>query len=180
MTGTKKCPRTMVSVFFTVALICLMTVALIHGVDGASAVDLGSAGNYAILAKSGITTTGATTINGNIGVSPIAAASMTGFALSQDASNQFSTSPQVVGRVYAANYAPPTPASLTTAVSNMEAAYTSAAGQGAPDATELYAGNLGGKTLTPGIYKWSTGVLIPSSTTFTLDAKGNSGAVWIF
>jgi PGF-pre-PGF domain-containing protein len=62
----------------------------------------------------------------------------------------------------------------------METAYTDAAGRAGPDATELYAGNLGGRTLAPGLYKWSTGVLIPASTALTLDAKGNGDAVWIF
>jgi hypothetical protein len=62
----------------------------------------------------------------------------------------------------------------------MQTAYTDAAGRVHPDHTELYAGNLGGKTLAPGLYKWSTGVLIPTSTDLTLDAKGNAGAVWIF
>jgi PKD repeat protein len=142
-------------------------------------VDLGLAGNYAILSKSGISTTGSTSVTGNMGVSPITATGITGFALSMDPSNQYSTSSLVVGRVYAADYEPPTPATLTTSISNMETAYVDAAGR-APDATELYAGNLGGKTLAPGVYKWSTGVLIPTSTTLTLDAQGNENAVWIF
>ena len=180
MTGTKKCAGAQFSIFFTVALICLMMAGIIPGVNGASPIDLGAAGNFAILAKSGITTTGATSINGNIGVSPITASSMTGFALVADASNQFSTSSLVSGRVYAANYAPPTPATMTSAVSAMEAAYTNAGGQAPSNVAELYAGNLGGRTLAPGVYKWSTGLLIPSATTLTLDAQGNSGAVWIF
>ncbi|MFA6332153.1 MAG: ice-binding family protein [Methanoregula sp.] len=168
------------SIVFTVALVGLMIAAIAPGAMGASAVDLGSAANYAILTKSGITTTGTTTINGNIGVSPIAATAMTGFGLTMDSSNQFSRSSLVNGGVYAANYAPPTPATMTTAISNMETAYTSAAGQTSPIATELYAGNLGGRTLTPGLYKWSTGVLIPSGTDLTLDANGNGGAIWVF
>jgi|GEM_PF-1607993 len=180
MTRTKKSAGNHFPMGFTIAVICLLTIAIIPGVMGASAVNLGSAGNYAILAKTGITTTGTTTINGNIGVSPIAATAMTGFSLSMDSSNQFSRSSLVTGGVYAANYAPPTPATMTTAISNMETAYTSAAGQGPPDATELYAGNLGGRTLTPGVYKWSTGVLIPSGTDLTLDGKGNGGSVWVF
>ncbi len=143
-------------------------------------VNLGIANNFVILAKTGISTTGTTLITGDIGVSPAAATYMTGFGLVADATNQFSTSPQIVGRAYAANYADPTPATMTTAISNMETAYTDAAGRTLPDATELYAGNLGGKTLTPGLYKWSTGVLIPTSTDLTLDAQGNADAVWIF
>jgi len=179
MTDTKRTGKNF-SIVFTVALIILMIAAVIPCVNGASAVNLGSAGNYVILTKSGISTTGATSITGNIAVSPIAAAAITGFGLSKDASNQFSTSSLVTGRVYAADYAAPTPATLTTAVSDMEAAYTSAAGQVTPTATELYAGNLGGRTLAPGVYKWSSGVLIPSATTLTLDGQGNGGAVWVF
>jgi PGF-pre-PGF domain-containing protein len=168
--------------FSLVVIIALfmMTAVIIPGVNAASAVNLGSAGNFAILAKTGISTTGTTSINGNIGVSPIVATSITGFGLSMDPSNQFARSSLVNGGVYAANYAPPTPATMTSAVSAMEAAYTSAAGETPPVAADLNAGNLGGKTLTPGIYKWSSGVLIPSASSLTLDAQGNSGAVWVF
>ncbi|MFA4848828.1 MAG: ice-binding family protein [Methanoregula sp.] len=180
MTDTKKSAGKKISLVITVALLFLMTAAIIPGVIGASNVDLGSAGNYAILAKSGITTTGATKITGNIGVSPIAASSMTGFALSMDASNQFSRSSLVTGGVYASNYAPPTPATMTTAISAMETAYTTAAGRPTSNVAELFAGNLGGKTLAPGVYKWSSGVLIPPADTLTLDAQGDGNAVWIF
>ncbi len=180
MTGTKKSAKKCLSIVFTAAFIFLMAAAIIPGVHGASAVDLGSAGNFVSLTKSGISTTGTTTITGDIGTSPIAASAITGFGLSKDPSTQFSTSSLVTGRAYAADYTAPTPALLTTAVSNMESAYTSAAGQVPPSATELYAGNLGGRTLAPGVYKWSTGVLVPASTVLTLDAQGNGGAFWVF
>jgi len=180
MTEIKKISGKIFSIIVTAALISLMTVAIIPGVMGATAVNLGSAGNYVILTKSGITTNGTTKITGNMGVSPIAAAAMTGFGLIMNSSGKFSRSSQVTGRVYAANYVAPTPSLLTTAVSNMETAYTSAAGQAPPTATELYGGNLSGKTITPGVYKWSTGVIIPASTTLTLDAQGHSNAIWVF
>jgi hypothetical protein len=57
----------------------------------------------------------------------------------------------------------------------MQIAFTDAAGR-APDVTELGAGNIGGKTLTPGVYEWSTGLLIPTDVTLT----GNATDVWIF
>jgi len=47
--------------------------------SGPAPVDLGTSGDFVVLAKSGITTTGATSLFGDIGVSPIAAVSMTGF-----------------------------------------------------------------------------------------------------
>ena len=127
-------------------------------------VDLGTAGHFAILTKTGITNVPISNITGDLGVSPIAAASITGFSLIADSTNTFSTSSQVTGKIYAANYAAPTPANLTTSIANMETAYTDAAGR-APDYTELYAGNLSGRTLLPGVYKWSTGVLVTSNVT---------------
>ncbi|HTE16913.1 MAG TPA: ice-binding family protein, partial [Armatimonadota bacterium] len=139
-------------------------------------VNLGTAGNYTILAQAGISTTGPTSINGDIAVSPIAATAITGFALILDSTGQFSRSDVVTGKVYAADYANPTPSLLTTAVGDMLTAYNDAAGRTNPDATELNSGNIGGLTFTPGLYKWSSGVTITSDITLS----GNSSDVWIF
>jgi hypothetical protein len=138
-------------------------------------VNLGTAGTYVILAKSGISTVPASAVTGNLGVSPAAATYITGFSLSADATNVFSTSTQVTGKIYAANYAVPTPSNLTTAVGDMELAFTDAAGR-APDVTELGAGNIGGMTLTQGVYKWGSSLLIPTDITLT----GSATDVWIF
>jgi hypothetical protein len=138
-------------------------------------VSLGMAGGFAILAKSGISTVPPSAITGNIGVSPAAASSITGFSLTADPTNVFSTSPQVTGSVFAADYAVPTPSNLTTAVGDMQLAFTDAAGR-APGVTELGAGNIGGMTLAPGVYKWGTGLLIPTDVTLA----GLATDVWIF
>jgi hypothetical protein len=82
----------------------------------------------------------------------------------------------VTGQIFAANYNPPTPAVLTTAVLDMQTAYTNAAGRTLPDFTELGAGNINGLTLAPGLYKWGTGVSIPSAVTLS----GGVNDVWIF
>jgi hypothetical protein len=139
-------------------------------------VNLQSAGNFVILSKSGISTTGTTSIAGNIGVSPIASTAMTGFGLILDRSNTFSTSTLVTGRAYAANYAAPTPTMLTTAIRDMQTAFTDAAGRTLPTSTELGAGNIGGMTLSPGLYKWSSAVTIPTNVTLS----GGPKDVWIF
>jgi hypothetical protein len=97
-------------------------------VESGPAVDLGTAGNYVILAKAGISTVATSSVTGDLGVSPTAASYITGFSLTEDATNTFSTSTQVTGRVFAADYQPPTPANLTTAVGDMESAFTDAAG----------------------------------------------------
>ena len=140
-------------------------------------VDLGTAGNFVLLTKSGITTTGSTHITGDIGTSPIDSTGITGFGLILDGSNQFATSALVTGNVYAADYAVPTPANMTTAISDMETAYTDAAGRSIPDFTELGAGDISGMDLVPGLYKWGTGVLIDlNGVTLT----GGVNDVWIF
>jgi hypothetical protein len=138
-------------------------------------VDLGAAGNFAILAKTAISSVPPSAITGNVGVSPSAASFITGFSLTANAPNVFATSPQVTGKVYAADFAVPTPSNLTTAVADMQLAFTDAAAR-APDVTELGAGNIGGLALAAGVYQWGTGVLIP--TNLTLNGNGND--VWVF
>ena len=145
------------------------------GVASPAVVKLGLAGSFAILSKSGISTVPPSVITGDIGVSPAAATYMTGFSLTANATNVFSTSTQVIGRAYAANYASPTPSNLTTAIGDMQTAFTDAAGR-APNVTELGAGNIGGMTLPRGVYKWGTGLLIPTNVTLI----GSATDVWIF
>jgi len=145
-------------------------------VAGQAPVDLGTAGNFAILAKSGISTIPTSAITGNIGVSPIDSTGLTGFSLALDPSGQFATSIQITGNAYASDYAVPTPVNLTTAVGDMQTAYTDAAGRTTPDFTELGAGEIGGRILVPGLYKWGTDVLISSDVTL----NGGPTDVWIF
>jgi len=133
-------------------------------------VNLGVAGNFAILSKSGITDVYRSAIIGDIGTSPI-----TGAAIHVRCT-------EVTGTIYTVNAAGPlpcrviNPSRLTTAVSNMQTAYTDAAGRSIPDFMNLGAGNIGGKTLTPGLYKFTSGVIIPTNVTIS----GSSTAVWIF
>ena len=144
---------------------------------GPARVLLGSAGSFVILTKSGISTTGVTSIVGDIGVSPAAATYITGFGLIMDSTNVFATSSLVTGKVYAADYTPPTPSKMTTAVSDMETAFLDAAGRTSPDFTEYGAGDISGHTLVPGLYKWGTGVLI---TSVGVTLSGGANDVWIF
>ena len=139
------------------------------------AVDLGTAGSFVLLAKSGITNVPTSLIVGDLGVSPISSTAVTGFPLTPDSSNQFSTTPEVTGRVYAADYAQPTPANMTAAINDMETAFTAASAR-APDVTELGAGMIGTVTLAPGVYKWSTALLIPTNVTLS----GSATDVWVF
>lgn len=138
-------------------------------------VNLGTAGRFVILAKTGVSTVPTSAVTGHVGLSPAAASYITGFSLSADATNVYATSPQITGKVFAADYAAPSPSNMTTAVSDMELAFTDAAGRAA-DVTEFGAGNIGGMMLTPGVYKWGTGLLIPTSVTL----NGGANDVWVF
>jgi hypothetical protein len=88
----------------------------------------------------------------------------------------FSRSTQVTGGVYAANYHEPTPSDLTTTVGDMEIAYTDAAGRTTPDELNLGGGHLGGMTLEPGLYTFTTPVDILTD----IIINGSSTDTWIF
>ena len=133
-------------------------------------VNLRSAGTFTILSKTGITDVYASAIVGDVGTSPI-----TGAAL-------LLTCTEVTGRIFVVDAAGPLPCAvndattLTTAVLDMEAAYLDAEGRTSPDFTELGAGEIGGMTLTPGLYKWGTGLMISTDVTLS----GGPDDVWIF
>mmetsp|Transcript_4871 Transcript_4871/g.8433 ORF Transcript_4871/g.8433 Transcript_4871/m.8433 type:complete len:283 (+) Transcript_4871:228-1076(+) len=149
-------------------------------------VELGLAGEYAILAKSGISTMAGSYINGDIAVSPIASTAMTGFDLTLDSSTQFSKSALIVagpdaslGEAYAASYGGEIANVLTTAVGAMETAYTDAAGRPRPSGDRInlgggilgLGGNFGGPTkpLTPGVYTFGSDVYLNSDVQFSGD-----------
>jgi hypothetical protein len=128
------------------------------GACGQAPVNLGSAGNFAVLAGSTVTNTGPTSVTGDLGVS--AGTAITGFPPGI-----------VIGAQHAGD---PTSAQ---GILDLTTAYNDAAARNrCPTAVS---GNLGGQTLIPGLYK-STSSLAISSGTLTLDAQGDSSAVWIF
>jgi len=137
-------------------------------------VKLGGAGDYVILAKSGISVVPTAVVTGDLGVSPAAATAITGFSLTADSTTAFSTSAQVTGKAYAADYAQPTPSNLTKAVGDMEHAFTDAAGR-MPTVTELGAGDISAMTLEGGVYKWGTGLTISDD----LALHGTATDLWI-
>ena len=151
---------------------------------GLAAVNLGTSGNYAILAETLLsrTATAGTAITGHIAISPAAATFIQGFSLTLDPTGCFSAptpASLVTGKVFAADYNTngcPTPANLTTAVGDMMTAYLDAKGRTIPDFTALNGGNISGLTLVPGLYKWPTGVSINTDVTLA----GGPNDVWIF
>jgi hypothetical protein len=138
------------------------------GITGA--VNLGLAGHFTILSQSGITDVPQSAITGDIGSSPI-----TGAAI-------LVTCAEVTGTIYSVDAAGPFPCAvtnatrLTTSVGDMQTAYTDAAGRSNPDFLNIGAGNIGGLTLKPGLYKFTSPVVIPTDITLS----GNKNDVWIF
>ena len=151
---------------------------------GAACVSLGTAANYVILAKTGVSTVPLSAVTGNIGLSPAAGSFLTGWSETADgAPVTYSTSAQVAapGKLYAANYSGGTTSvDLTTAVADMETAHTAAngmapAGGGDPAAGGTACpgtGALGGLTLTPGVYTCTSTVSIATGTNVTLSGAG--------
>lgn len=131
-------------------------------------VDLRSTVGFVILAGSLISNVPTSSITGDIGLSPAARSYITGFGLNE-----------VTGSIYASNDVSPAGVSamLTAAKGDLTTAYNDAAGRTSTDIV-LLSGNIGGLTLTPGLYK-SSGALSISSGDLTFDAKGNANAVFI-
>lgn len=141
---------------------------------GPAPVVLGSAGKYVIIAQSKVANVPTSVVTGDIALSPAAASYVTGFSLTKAGVNW--TSAQVVGSVFAADNDPPTPSNLTTAVASMHTAYTDAAGRATPDFLNLGSGAIGGLTLSPGLYKWTSAVTVPLNVTIA----GEENDTWIF
>jgi len=148
---------------------------------GPDAVLLGAAGNYVILAETTVTNTVGSAVTGDIGLSPGLSAALTGFALT--AVGDHATSPQVTGNLYAADMTAPTPANLGIAIGNKLTAYNDAASRASTDPElspgEYFlnqgTGNLGGLTLAPGLYEFTSAITIPANVTFS----GTSQDTWI-
>jgi len=147
-------------------------------------IPLGVSGNYVILGKTTVTTTGVTAITGDVGLSPAAASFFTGFSQVLDGGGAFSVSSLVTGRMFASDYAGGTTAAdLTTATTNMSTAYTNGAGRSPVDivsnpGTNVDPRDLVGLNLGRGVYKIDSPV--NATITGTLTLTGNATDVWIF
>jgi len=146
---------------------------------GQAPVILGLACNYAIFADTGISNaTAPAVIMGDMGVGPgVTSTAVTGFALTLPAASAYSTSSQVIGKVYAFDYAPPTPTNVTTASTDMLTAYNDAAGRSSPDVIGVGGGSLDGQVLSPTLYRWNSDATLSVGSSVTL--AGGPNDVWI-
>ena len=135
-------------------------------------VNLRTAGNYVVLSKKSISGAGAM-VTGDMGISPSRASQIMGFGLSMPPT-EFSTSAQVSGKVYASDYQAPTPATLITAVNDLNLAIIEAS-QRTPMVTTTTAVDLGGMTLAAGTYHWQTATITSNVT-----LSGSATDVWVF
>lgn len=147
------------------------TTVIPHQTTVHTGINLNSAAGYAILAGSAVSNVPASAVTGNVGLSPAAGSKITGFGAGE-----------ITGIVYTADAtgpagSVPNATGLTAAKGDLTVAYNDAAGRTATDIV-LLAGNIGGLTLTPGLYK-SSGSLQISSGDLTFDALGDPNAVFI-
>jgi len=140
-------------------LVTLGFAALLCNPSPALAQTLGTATNFAVLAGSAVTSTGSTVVTGDLGIWPNTASSITGFPPGI-----------VIGTVHAAD------AVAQQAQSDVTTAYDALAGLACN--ANLTGLDLGGLTLTPGVYCFSTSAQLTG--TLTLNAQGNSAAVFVF
>lgn len=133
-------------------------------------VNLGLAGSFEILSKTGVTDVFPSSITGDAGSSPITGAAV------------LLSCTEVSGTIYTVDAAGPlpcrvtNPTRLTIAVEDMQTAYTNLAGRSKPKFFNEGAGSIGGQTLTRGLHKWNTSVTIPTNITIS----GGPDAIFIF
>jgi len=154
----------------------LLAAALPGVASAATAIDLHTAAPFAVLAGSGITDVPTSSITGDVGLSPAAGSDITGL-----------TKSEVDGTIYTTTASGPTgydedPGLLTTAKNDLTAAFGTAAGE--PTTTTFTTGDnqLGGQTLTAGVYKFghATTANISASSPLTLNGQGDANAVFVF
>jgi hypothetical protein len=134
---------------------------------GPDAIVLGGAAPFAVLAGAGITNTGFTAIEGDVGLSPGALSSITGFETAT-----------VDGLIYTADN-PAQKALVDQAKLDLTTAYNDAAGRSL-NVIIVSDGELGGKTLAPGLYRSGISSFAITDSDLTLDAKGDSRASFLF
>jgi Ice-binding-like len=147
--------RALTGATIVAASMAILTPTAAHA--AATSPPLGTAANFAVLGGSAVTNTGPSVVTGNLGVSP--GTSLAGFPPGQ-----------VVGTTYAGGPVP------TQAQSDVATAYAFAAGE--PCDLDLSGQDLGGKTLTPGVYCFASSAQLTG--TLSLDAQGNPNAAWLF
>ncbi len=149
---------------------------------------LGSASVFgAFGGNAGITNQGLNTIINNGGIGSTAASSLiTGFHDGLTGATYTETPLNIgnaTGGIFTDAPAPGNAVSAAIAAKALldaNAAYNSISPASKPGGTDPGAGELGGLTLAPGIYKSASGTFKISNGNLTLDAKGDPNAVWIF
>jgi hypothetical protein len=147
-------------VLMVLAILGVATITADVKAAGQAPVNLGAAASFGVLAATTVTSTGATAVTGDLGLSP--GTSVVGFP------------PTGPGTLTGTQHINDTVAAQAQA--DLTVAYNDLAGRTGGAAVS---GNIGGQTLTPGLYK-STSSLEISSGDLTLDAQGNASAIFIF
>lgn len=163
-----------------VCLVVLFSIGISLIVRAATMVDLGTADSFAVLAGSGITDSNPSVITGDVGLDPtggaaipgLTCAEVTGTIYDNNAGYTGGNAPGLIGCLITDDPL------VTLAKTDLVTAYNDAAGQ---ITTGVISADLGGQTLTPGVYEDNNAPDSLSITgTLTLDAEGDPDAVFIF
>ena len=142
-----------------VLLAALFATAPFHAAIAQVAPPMGTTQSFAVLGGTTVTNTGPSVITGDLGLSP--GTSVTGFPPGTVVGGTMHQTDAVAGQAQIDN----------------TAAYLNLAGQ-TPVTQNLTGKDLGGLTLVPGVYSFSSSAQLTGA--LTLDAGGNSAAVWVF
>ncbi len=173
---------TMIPLFIDGALWRMTNIALValifsyaqNATAAQAAIEMGSAGRFAVLAGSGISSIPTSAIRGDVGVSPSARSKLTGL-----------TAVEVGGTIFAADDGGAVAVMLTQAKGDLNVAFINASPAVRPGGMDVSAfgggaGELGGRTIAPGLYQSASGSYDITSLDLTLDAGGDPNAVWVF
>lgn len=166
-----------ISIYSIAGILSLaLVVSLTAQVMAATTISLGTAANFAVLAGTSVTNIPTSVITGDVGLSPASGSNYAGL-----------TQAEVTGTIYAVDGAGPggavnNPGLLTTAKNDLTAAYIDAASRTTDQAFVAGDNQLGGQTLTAGVYTFghATSANITASSPLVLNGQGNPDAVFIF
>jgi hypothetical protein len=151
--------------------------------DASCCINLGTAANYVILSKTGVSTVPGGHTTGDIAVSPAALTYATGFShtLVSNTGRTHAISAQVTGKIYAADMTTPISGELTIAVDASLAAYNAAAARTTSTPLGDFSNVADGlfntaKTFTAGVYTWTTPVAFNAQITIS----GTATDIFIF
>jgi len=174
--GLRRCATRASVAGATVLTVALLSAAFPGVASATTPVQLNTAAPFAVLAGTAVTDVPTSAITGDVGLSPAAGSNYAGL-----------TQAEVTGTVYAADATGPAgavdnPGLLTQAKNDLTNAFVSAAGESATTTYATGDNQLGGQTLTPGVYAFGHAATanLTAASPLVLNGNGDPGALFVF